>query len=326
MALTRGASLTGRLIDRQTGQALSDVDGRFVLYDVQGRRLGVAMQRTSSQGGFVLEGLLELPYFLSVGVDIPYYTHSIYPGVDCIEFACNVLDGALVVPTFGEGRQLPPLALNPGGEISGRISAADSGEPLAGIEVRRLAATAFFVIVADQTMTAEDGSFSFDHVPPGQYRIATNTASTWINQSLPGGPCPGNCGLQAGGAFLPLGINEVLNDRDLALETGVAIRGRAHRPGLSFGQQQVAVFDHQGSRIQIVNGDREGLFHTFAWLPGTYYARSGGPVTSCELYMGFDCTTPVIDGTPILLPSPGDVAEISFDLSVDLLQIDGFED
>jgi hypothetical protein len=42
--------------------------------------------------------------------------------------------------------------------------------------------------------------------------------------------------------------------------------------------------------------------------------------------MGFDCTTPVIDGTPILLPSPGDVAEISFDLSVDLLQIDGFED
>ncbi|MCB1588787.1 MAG: carboxypeptidase regulatory-like domain-containing protein [Xanthomonadales bacterium] len=327
MSMQRGASLRGRLVDRLTGQGIAHGQARIVLYDGQGQRMdGVSTPITDVDGGFLIEGLLQLPHHLSAGVQAPYYTHSVYPGVDCDESSCNALDGAVVIPTTDVSVSLPPFALYPGGSIHGRVIKADSGDGFEGVEMTLFQASFIFWLPVDQTVTAADGSYRFDHRPSSQYRVATNTRSAWINQVAPGGPCLGNCGTQTSGGSLLLGMNEALEVGDIALTLGAAIHGQAHQPGLSAGTHRVTLFDEQGIQRQSKTADLHGRFQFDAWLPGTYYAQSSDLFEHCERYMGFACTgAPVTDATPILLTTAGDVVEITFGLPVEIIQLDGFE-
>lgn len=327
LRLKHGASIRGRFVDRLTGAPIANHIAYIVLYDSLGRRLvGFANPRTDADGGFVVEGLAPVPHYLSASIHSPHYTHSVYPGVDCIEHLCNALDGSVIMPSVNGTDRLSTFALYPGGDISGRITAADSGQALAGIDVELLRAgfSLRWSTVAQATTDAA-GNYRFTHLANGSYRVTTRTRSSFINQSLPGGPCFVQCGTQPTAAGLPLSMNQSLPDQDISLGLGVAVRGRAHQPGLSFSAMRITLFNEQGSALQTVSGDHAGQFHFNAWLPGTYYAQATNQGALCERYMGFDCLTTVTDTTPIILSNPGDIAEIEFSLPVEVIQLDSFE-
>ena len=223
------------------------------------------------------------------------YGDQLYEGIDC-EPSCNVTSGNLVSLASGEQVALA-FSLNPLRTLNGVVRSAETGQPLAGIDV--------FVIRdnggSSSVSTDDSGRWSYVAAGPGPFRVRT-TEPGYANQAFPGIPCD-NCPQDVGQNFnLPnpgsiSGIDFMLLERPLIsgsvtnAETGQPM----HRP-------TVTLFDQGG--IEVGSQVPSSGAYSFRDLdPGTYYVAASKFEFEQVLWTGVVCdpACDVTQGTPVVL-------------------------
>ncbi len=207
------------------------------------------------------------------------------------------------------------------GEIRGRVTAADSGEPLSQVEVRAVSLAGG----ESRTVLSDDvGHFQMPGLPPGRYEL-TGSKQGFVaanyGQSDPLDP----------GKRVEVRPNAIIDGADLKLPRGGVIVGRisdeAARPlpGVRVGLLR-GRFTNGGRRLTPGGGaatsDDRGEFRLFGLTPGRYYLIAVPPTSrrspSTQVEWGhaptyYPGTTTVDDAQPISV-SAGSTADATLAL------------
>ncbi len=182
-ALQRGGKITGTLTDAASGMG---VDGGF--------STGITVLNAAGEvvgGGFIqdgglittADGIVPGNYFVATGERFgaigissqdnftfadSAYVDQAYLGVNCQGLVCDLSAATPVTVTAGSVTTGIDFSLTTGFYLSGTVTAAGSGEPLAGRNVEIYATTGRRVQLS---RTDDSGNYRSNGLPPGDYRI-----------------------------------------------------------------------------------------------------------------------------------------------------------
>lgn len=189
-ALTRKATISGRLTDSVTGEP---VEGHLQLYDGSGfyeggRDTGYPY---AGPGEYVFQGLDAGTYYLKASSET--HESQIYDGLPC-NSPCSATSGTPVVVSRSTQRTGIDFALERRGSISGMVVHATTGEPLYDVQVRLYQLDGTPSIYS---FTGGDGSYTIANVPEGTYRVGTNSP-LHLDRMFDGVDCDSSCDRRVG--------------------------------------------------------------------------------------------------------------------------------
>lgn len=178
--LAGGGAIVGTVTEEKTGDPISDL--HIDLWDAAGNWLDNEV--TDASGHYAHRGLLPGDYYLHTWWTVRY-RDEVYDDYPCEgpESACDQTDGT-PVPVVGTGTTTGiDFQLLGFGRVSGTVTDADSGTPLAGVRV-----TAFDPDGAarSSTTTAMDGTYTVPRVLEGEPFLVFGGSDTHAPQ-VPGG-------------------------------------------------------------------------------------------------------------------------------------------
>jgi protocatechuate 3,4-dioxygenase beta subunit len=161
-ALRQGSLIDGTVTDAATGQPVSYA--QIEVYDDSGNR--VSRATSNILGHYRIEGALPSGAY-RVEFSRDGYATVFYGGAGTLDTATAI---TITAPT---NRSNIDAALTRGATLSGRITAADTHQPLAGALVSLYTSDGH---VVDTVQTGAAGSYSFDNLLSGTYRLGVAAA------------------------------------------------------------------------------------------------------------------------------------------------------
>ncbi|MFP4437592.1 MAG: carboxypeptidase regulatory-like domain-containing protein [Chloroflexaceae bacterium] len=175
--LTRGSAINGTVTAADTGIPLDDVVVN--IRDTDGNFLGV--EPVAPDGNYRVFGLPSGSYKVEFDTVMSSRWFTVFPVNDAFAYLDEYYRGQstvgtadLVTITATNDLNNIDADLERGGQISGRVTAADTGDPLKNVEV-------FIEGVAEPVTTDEDGRYITPGLPSGDYWIWFFTRSNDIN-------------------------------------------------------------------------------------------------------------------------------------------------
>lgn len=279
-ALQAGGVITGRVREAGTGVTLgADV----YAYDANGSYAGFA--GTDAAGRYRVRGLETGIYYISA----QSYEHvaQLYDGIDCLEGYCDPLTGDPVQATVGQTTAGIDFALHRRGAIAGTITDAETGEPLAFVEVDADQVDGFGW---EYGYTDENGQYAIGSLDSGAYRVRTFTYE-YRNELYDDVPCSSS-GCPIGSATpVSVEVEATTPGIDFALDRLGSISGTITEAGTG-GTIDTAfglVWDTAGFSVGYGYADSTGSYRVEGLFPGTYFVTGDGPIHQRELYDGLPC-------------------------------------
>jgi hypothetical protein len=254
------------------------------------------------------------------------YINQLYNGVTCVN--CSVLTtggGTLVTVSNGGTTTDIDFTLQRGGVITGTITNATGGAPLANIGAQIINSAG---VSLGAFNTNASGVFTSAGLPADTYYVRTANNLGYINQQWQNLTCPqSGC---AGTAGTPVVVNAAtVSGIDFALTLGGRISGQvtdaSNSQGLPF--VSVALFSSAGVGLGTLNTDNAGNFTTSGLPPGTYFLRTQTGLIFAnnqqlafvdQLYSGTPCVpfclNPTV-GTPVVVTAGATTSSVNFALS-----------
>ncbi|GIW09978.1 MAG: hypothetical protein KatS3mg061_1035 [Dehalococcoidia bacterium] len=261
-ALERGGTLTGLVTARDTGQPLSGLEVR--VFDRYGQLLRT--ETTLASGVYSVTGLPAGSYFLGFNRPNAIGQLAAYG----VQYANDQPTLATATPIgVGMGTVSTVNASLPRrGQVTGRVTAADSGVGLAGVAIRFLpvAGGEIFAVTTDLSgyytaTTVLSGSYRIQARPPG-FGPGREYAAVWA----PDRPSENDAAVFT----ITDGAQQTLN---VALPRGGMVAGRVLAPdGLIRVSSDVTLVAADGSFVtaQVASPETNGWYTFTNVLPGTY--------------------------------------------------------
>jgi len=178
--------------------------------------------------------------------------------------------------TVGVTKTGVDFALSPGGRVSGTLTDAATGLPLANVTVRIQtpsgSSLAFGRTNGAGVYTTTTG------LPPGTYYARTSNALGYVEKLYRDIACPGGSCAVAGGTPISLSAGTTTTGIDFALSKGGRVSGTVTDAvtGLKLAGVTVRVYTSSGSQVTSGYTDGAGVYTTSSGLPaGAYYAVTG---------------------------------------------------
>lgn len=157
-ALTVGASISGQVTSAQTHEAAAGVK-----VHVTDSENGVAINTSTGENGtYTAQGLPAGSYTVQFEPSGAGEVAQFYPDASTVE------DAQAVNVTEGEAEEGINAELAAAASITGTVTDATSGQPLAGVEVE---ATSSEAGATGSALTGEDGSYTISGLPEGTYTV-----------------------------------------------------------------------------------------------------------------------------------------------------------
>ena len=160
------------------------------------------------------------------------------------------------------------IALDPASAIRGRVTASDTGNPIAGAFV--------YTVAGHSTTTGSDGSYSLDGIAQGSYLLRVSH-SDYVDQASGGVAClPFDCPETLGEPII-VSSETVVENIDFALDPGSFVSGRITSLGTGQALDGVIVwiYDEMGIPITGAFSDASGNYRTTAApLDGNYFLNT----------------------------------------------------
>lgn len=257
-ALTRKATISGRLADSLTGEP---VDGHVQLYDASGFYEGGRYTGSPGPGEYIFEGLEAGTYYLKASAE----THEgqIYENLPC-DSPCSATSGTPVNVARSTQRTGIDFALERRGSISGKVVYATTGEPLGGIQVRLYQLDGTPSVYSS---TGGDGSYTIANVPVGTYRVGT-ASPLHLDRMFDGVNCDSSCDRTVGTTVF-VGTRQARAGYDFALRGLGTLSGVVEDASPGYPRATVYLLDPAG---EIVASEYSYSDYSFEGVePGTYY-------------------------------------------------------
>jgi hypothetical protein len=292
-------------------------------------------------GQFEFSGLLAGDYVLSTysnGQSEPTYVNEVFEELTCQGPTCTESEIALgttlsVLP--GESATAS-FSLEPAASISGCLTSAGSGQPLADVDVIAYVIDLFgqFAATVNSTRTGPDGCYLLDYLPARNLRLRTFNTQGLVDRVYPDLPCLANTCPVASGHDIPVPHNADLAGFDLQLAPGASISGqillRASGP---VADGDLRLYGSAGDAIRFNDPfslplQSNGGFQTYGLPDGIYYLAVNRGI---DYYVYGAPTLPgdprpePTDGTPIVISAGQSVSGLLWILDEDGLLVDGFE-
>ncbi len=321
----KGAStgtLSGTVTDAATGEGLAGVE--VMIWNEFGFDT-VASVTTGPSGRYSVD--LPAGFYFATTHNTDGYTDELYPDLVCLTPQQDCYPGAegdSIVVTAGVDTSGIDFALSLGGNLSGTVTDAATGEPVVGIQVRILAGLSLVGI----GLTDETGAYTLTALPVGEYFAMTRTFSDYLNEIWDDVPCSDfdirNCDF-ASATVIEVAAGSTVADIDFALAGLGAISGTITRAsdGEPIPFYDVEVFDDRGVPYESAFADADG-FYTVGDLPaGTYFVTTeNDSVFLDELWDDLPCPADndrpcdVTAGTPVEVALGATTPGIDFELVV----------
>jgi 5-hydroxyisourate hydrolase-like protein (transthyretin family) len=191
--LVRGGRLAGIVTDAATGLPLKGVE--VSIHDSGGTR--VTGRTTDLWGGFTsVDALAPGTYYARTSNDLGY-SDELYNEAPCPGGVCSVTAGTPIAVAAGVPAARIGFSLSAGGRISGAVTDAGTGLPLAEVRVR--IHDAIGRPVTSGTTDASGAWAISTGLPAGTYYARTEGAPGHVDELWDGNPCPlGVCTVTSG--------------------------------------------------------------------------------------------------------------------------------
>ena len=309
-ALNPGGSISGTVIDSSTSLPIF----RALIQVFTSSGTGVGSARTDASGHFTARlGLTTGSYF--VRASQPGFITEQYDNIQCL--GCQATLGTAVPVTTGVDTPGINFALDRGGSVSGKVTDASNGAPLAFVEVDIISALTGYAV--GSAITDSGGNYSLGAgLPSGTYWAQANWATKGhLGEVYNNIPCILDCDYSSATPVVVTAPATTPNI-DFSLDRGTLLSGHVTdaASGLPLDGAQVQVFDSTGAFLYNLFTNANGEYQALDSLAtGTYYALAVRTGYERELYNNHPCAgCDVTSGTPIVISAPGTVSGINFSL------------
>ncbi len=311
--LEKLGSITGTVVDRTTGLAISGAD--VEVFNIFGTY--IKDSGTVSNGTYEVGGLADGTYYLTVRRSYNY-VKQLFDGIDCSPFGCSVLSGTPVT-VVGQGTTAGvDFDLVEKGRISGLVVDETTGLPIQGIRVRVYSQSGSS---AGYDSTSSSGEFIVDELNAGSYFVATDDTD-YLNELYDDLPCPASCDPTSG---TPVTVvdGEKTTGIDFSIVAKGMITGTLTEEGTGeLLYMRVQLFDSVGAFLEYDTAS-QGVYEFTGLDDGQYFVLAKDPYGSIYLGELFDdipcwegppsgCT--LTDGTPVI--SAAGVATTGIDFAL----------
>ena len=307
-ALDLGGGVSGSVTAAGSGLPVGSI--QVEVYDSSGASVGYV--HTSAQGGFMLGDLLPGVYFARA-LRSSNHLGQLYDGLPC-DPSCTVTAGTPIQVVNGVATSGVNFSLTSLGSLSGIVTDAGTGLPLAGGIVSVYDATGAYVGYANSNSA---GTYEMTGLLAGNY-FAMVSAAGHVQQLYDGIQCLDPCTITAG-TPVPVALSSETGGIDFAMTALGSISGTVTdaATGLPLEYRHIAVYDATGTGVgnslsegrgrYTVTGLRAGSYFVKAWLNTEYVD---------ELYDNLDCggSCDVTTGTPVVVTLGAVTAGIDFKL------------
>jgi hypothetical protein len=204
LALPKGGSITGKIIDAGNSQPLSGVTVRIL--DNSGSF--VTTGTTNGSGIYTSTAGLPTGVYLAKTSNSLGYVEQLYQNIQCA--GCSVTTGTSIPVVTGAQTTAIDFALSKGGTISGTVIDAVSHVPLESVSVTLYDGGGR--AVSTGTSDASGKYVSGAGVPTGSYFAATSNDAGYLDELYNAIACPVGCAVTAG---TPISINAGSNTANI---------------------------------------------------------------------------------------------------------------
>jgi hypothetical protein len=316
-ALDAGGSITGTVTNAQTMAPVSGVKVQVLTQ----RGMEVKTVTTDGMGNYALNGLPTGNYVVRT-MGSATVADELYDNIPFL--TGDVTTGTLVDVSAAAIHPNINFALEPGGSITGTVTAAVGGFGIGGIGIKLYDSLGRQVKTTVTTFAT--GQYSFTGLPAGTYYARTTNTGGYMNVLYGTVPCLHVCNPLTG-TGITVATGAVTSSINFALTAGGQIRGTV--TGVALGTDvRVLVFSAAnelvGASQPIANN---GSYVIDGGLPtGTYYARTVNTAgLPDKLYNGLTLCAPnchVPSGTGIAVTQGNLTSNINFAMAagIEMLQ------
>ena len=263
-SLHYAGTISGRVTAAATSTALAGVP--VSIYSTAGTRLtGVTTDENGAYSLRVPPGT----YYIKASGPYPTFSDALFRDIPCPE-PCPVTIGTAVPVSAGSTRTVN-IAL-PRAQLTGHVTAAGTGAPLAGATVTVYSASN--TSVAAQT-TDENGRYTLTNtLSAGNYYVVATGKTGYLGQVYNRITCSLTCAAATSGTSITVAANSTVV-ADFPLAAGGVVSGTVTSAagGTPLRNVSVSIYASDGSLATSATTTASGTFATTTALPtGTYYA------------------------------------------------------
>ena len=317
LGLARGGTITGTVTDAGTGSPLRHVYVRA--FTASGSAAGDAVS-FYGDGVYTIIGLATGTYHVRTSIGSPYLD-ELYRDLPCPAWNCTVTSGTGVAVTAGATTSGIDFSLGPGGTITGTVTDADSGAPLAGVSVAAVLESGSSA--GSSVTTSASGVYTLTGLATGTYYVRTSNGAPYLDELYHDLPCLGGSCLPTAGTGVEVTAGSTTSGIDFGLVPGGSITGAVTDAGTgeALANVTVLVYTASGSSAgSSVRTNASGVYTATGLATGTYFVQTSGSVPYLDqLYTDLACPAwncTVTSGTGVVVTAGTTTNGIDFALAM----------
>ncbi len=183
--LRRGGTFGGRVT--QSGSPNPVAGAEIRVYDAAGALKSTAV--TDAVGTYAIGEVLATGTYFAKTLNDQGFVDEVYSNIACPGDTCDPTAGTPIVLADGQVLVGRDFGLSAGGSVSGMVTEAGSGDPVAGVEIRIFNGAGAW---ASSAVTAADGSYTAGGLNTGDW-YAVAVGPDHRDVAYPAVPCDGGC-------------------------------------------------------------------------------------------------------------------------------------
>ncbi|MEM7130477.1 MAG: carboxypeptidase regulatory-like domain-containing protein [Chloroflexota bacterium] len=269
MVMSQGGRIAGKITGQTSGELLENVSVRVI--DADG--LSVTSVRTNVLGEYRTVGIANGSYRLSINPSAISRYQMRYSGNQAsLDAAQSILVSSPNTSNHNEGLPL-------GGQISGIVTAADSGLPLEEVDIEIYDSAG---LLFAQTETDAQGLYLTRGLPDGEVRLFFETSHRDESAPYVSSFYAAQSDLASATTITVAGPT-VIEDINMALQPGTQFSGfvTAENNSLPLNEVDIHVYDVAGNRVARGDTNRAGFYRTNGVRAGDYRIRFAPEYEAC---------------------------------------------